>query len=335
MGFHRNEVGANANGGTELMRDLLEQSLDSKLLDNFQIFMSRPRELDQSKIRLIQCHDLAEDPESRKFGDQNFRNAFHKLLFISNWQFQRYQLIHQIPYDQQCAVIETGIVPAPIDCLQSKPTDKISIVYTSTPQRGLDIAVDVIDYLSTIHKEIHFDVFSSFKIYGWDSADAQFQPLYDKIQAHPNMTYHGFVSNAKLKDHLNKAHIFAYPSTWMETSCRAMLEAMSAGLVCVHPNYGALAETSGMLNLIYQGDINDNNRHAQTFAEYLNAAIEFVKSGNHTHHIEFNKAFVDRRYNIEKIAAQWNSMMQSLCEQYPTEQSRKQPSQMFVYNTRC
>lgn len=335
MGFHRNEVGANAKGGTELMRDMLEQSLDSQLLDNFQIFMSRPRELDSTKIRLIQCHDLAEDPESRKFGDQNFRNSFHKLLFISNWQYQRYQLIHQIPYDEQSAVIETGIIPAPISSIQSKPKDKISIVYTSTPQRGLDIAVDVFEHLSTIHPEIHFDVFSSFKIYGWDSADQQFETLYNRIRKHPKMTYHGFVPNEKLREHLNTAHILAYPSTWMETSCRAMLEAMSAGLVCVHPNYGALAETSGLLNFVYQGDMQDKNRHAQIFAEYLNAAIEFVKSGNHTNHIEFNKAFVDRRYNIEKISAQWNNVLRSLVDKYPTEQSRKQPSQMFVYKTPC
>jgi glycosyltransferase involved in cell wall biosynthesis len=139
----------------------------------------------------------------------------------------------------------------------------------------------------------------------------KFIPLYDEIREHPNMTYHGFIPNNELKEHLNKSHIFAYPSTWVETSCRAMLEAMSAGLdpstwvetscramleamsaglVCVHPNYGALAETSGSLNIMYQGN-SDKGKHANVFVNHLNAAIEFVKSNNHKDMINFNKTF--------------------------------------------
>lgn len=331
-GFEENEISKNANGGTEIAKRKLASLIDPKLLDNFQIICSRARDLDESKIRVFWCHDLPEDPESNKFREKTFQDSFHKFVFISNWQYQRYQLIHGVPANDKCIVLESGIDPAPMDVLQ-KPEGPIRLVYTSTPQRGLEILVPVFEKLAEIHNDIHLDVFSSFKIYGWDDADKQFEPLYKRIREHPQMTYHGFVPNDVVKEHLNKSHIFAYPSIWFETSCRAMLEAMSAGLVCVHPNLAALPETSGCLNLMYQIDLESKNKHANVFANFLNAAVLMVKEKQNTDLITFNKYFVDRRYNLDGIQAQWNKMLQNLLEQYPTEESRKFEKYDLIYRT--
>lgn len=331
-GFEENEISKNANGGTEIAKRKLASIIDPELLDNFQIICSRPRELQEDKIRVFWCHDLPEDPESNKFRDQKFKDNFHKFVFISNWQYQRYQLIHGIPYDFKSIVLETGIEPAPETCFE-KPEGPIRLVYTSTPQRGLEILVPVFEKLAEIHDDIHLDVFSSFKIYGWDDADKQFEPLYEKIRQHPKMTYHGFVPNDVLKDHLNKSHIFAYPSIWYETSCRAMLEAMSAGLVCVHSNLAALPETSGSLNVMYQLDIDNMSNHANMFATYLNAAVNMVRDNMHQDMVTFNKYFVDRRYNIHLIKSQWERTLKELLAQYPTVESRSIPKDQFVYRT--
>jgi glycosyltransferase involved in cell wall biosynthesis len=332
--FEENEISVNANGGTEIAKRKLAEIIDPALLENFQIVSSRARDLDPTKIRIFWAHDLAEDPESVKFRDQTFKDSWHKFVFISNWQYQRYQLMHNIEYDNKSIVLESGIEPATDTVFDLKKSDdgKIHIVYTSTPQRGLELLIPVFEKLCEIHNDIHLDVFSSFKIYGWDEMDKQFEPLYDKVRSHPNMTYYGFVPNKELKDHLNKSHIFAYPSIWIETSCRAMLESMSAGLVCVHPNFGALAETSGGLNIMYQGD-NDKNKHANIFINHLNSAINFVRNVDHQPMIHFNKTFVDSRYNIERIKNQWEMMLRELLNQYPDEASRAIPKPQFVYRT--
>jgi glycosyltransferase involved in cell wall biosynthesis len=331
-GFEENEISKNANGGTEIAKRKLAAILPEELLENFQIVCSRPRELDESKIRVFWCHDLPEDPESAKFKDQNWVSKWHKFVFISNWQYQRYQLIHGFPHDQRSIVLESGIEPAPESCLE-KPKDKIRLVYTSTPQRGLEILVPVFEHLAEKYPEIHLDVFSSFKIYGWDEADKQFEPLYDKIRNHPQMSYHGFVPNETLKEHLNKSHIFAYPCIWTETSCRAMLEAMSAGNVCVHPNSGALPETSGCLNVMYHPNLANHSEHANIFAGNLAAAIDLVKDGNEKSMTHFNKAFVDSRYNIEFVKNRWKLTLDRLLKEYPDEASRKFEQEMFVYRT--
>ncbi len=330
--FEENEISKNANGGTEIAKRKLASIIDPSLLEHFQIISSRVRELDETKIRVLWQHDLSQDPESAKLRDESFQDKFHKFVYISNWQMNQYQLYHGLPYDTKSIVLESAIEPVDSMLRHTNSDGKIRLVYTSTPQRGLDILVSVFQYLADKYNDIHLDVFSSFKIYGWEDADKQFEPLYDQIRNHPQMTYHGFVPNEQLKSHLNLCDIFAYPSIWMETSCRAMIEAMSAQLVCVHPNYGALADTSGSLNVMYQGTM-DKAEHANIFSSHLEATIQFIRDKNHEDMVRFNKVYVDSRYNLDRIKRQWEGMLNELLKKYPTEESRQFPKPQFVYKT--
>lgn len=333
IGFEENEISEKANGGTELAKRKLASILPESLLENFQIICSRPRELDESKIRVLWCHDLPEDPESSNFRDPAWRDKFHKFVFVSHWQYHRYNLFHGLPLDDKSIVIDHGITPAPLECMKKPDDGKIHLAYTSTPQRGLEILVPVFERLVETNPDIHLHVYSSFKIYGWDDADKSYEELYEKIRNHPNMTYHGFTPNDQLRDELNKYHIFAYPSIWTETSCIAMLEAMSAGLVCVHSNLGALPETSGGLNVMYNVNMEDKQKHAMIFAANLEAAIHFVRDKKHEEPIAFNKMYVDNKNNINFIRNKWESVLKSLLIQYPDEESRKFPAEMFVYKS--
>lgn len=332
MGFEENEISTNAFGGTEIAKRSLGERLDPALLEPTQIICSRVRTLDPEKIRIYWLHDLPEDTESSKLKQASYRDQFHHLVFISNWQYARYQQSLGVPYSHTHSVIETGIEPAPI---VGKPSGTIRLVYTSTPQRGLHILLPVFKELAKKYSNIHLDVFSSFKIYGWDEYDRQFEPLYEECRNHPQITYHGFVPNEHLKAHLDQSHIFAYPCVWPETSCRAMLEAMSARLVCVHPNFAALPESSGNLNIMYQGD-SDPNIHATQFYMALDVAIQRVQDhyDSMMGHLNIVKSYVDGRYNLDRITQQWNALLSGLQSQYPTVTSRALPKDnepMFVY----
>lgn len=330
-GFEENEISKNAFGGTELIKRKLAGMIDEDLLRDFQIIPSRIRDLEEDKIRILWSHDLPEDPEAKKTSEETYRNKFHKFVFVSEWQYARYQLVNGFPYNEKAVVIEHGIDIAPISHLD-KPKDKIRLVYTSTPQRGLELLIPVFKKIAEKNPNVHLDVFSSFKIYGWEDADKQFEPLYDEIRNHPQMTYHGFQPNQTVRDHLAKSHIFAYPSIWMETSCIALIEAMSSGLVCVHPNYAALSDTSGGLNIMYQGNGHDKNVHANIFYKYLEAAIKLVEENHETDMIRFNKMYVDNRFNISRAVSKWNQLLNSLKVDYPTVESRKKKD-VLIYRT--
>lgn len=327
MGFEVNEISANSKGGTELMRMGLEQRLDPELLKDFQIICSRVRKIEEDKIRVYWLHDLPEDPETNHLKDAESRGRFHKLVFCGNWQYQRYRDYLGVPHDNSGIVLETAIDPIDIDV---KPKDEVRLVYTSTPQRGLDILVPVFEKLCEKHDNIVLDVFSSFNIYGWASSDKPFEQLFERCKNHPKINYHGAQPNDVVRETLKKAHILAYPSTWMECNSRSVIEAMSAGMLCVHPNYAGLPDTAGGLNYMYQWNP-DKNQHAGAFYAALDHAIETVNEESTQGYLRFVKVYADSRYNWTKVASQWTDLLQGLKHEYADVAKRKPVGPIFDY----
>lgn len=329
VGFTENEVSIKSQGGTEITKRSVAELIPQELSDHFQIIPSRIRDLNEKKIRVLWYHDLAEDPMYNDIRSEDFRAKLHAHVFSSNWQLQEFSTRLDFPLDMKTSVIETPVVPfkyAP------KNPNEVNLIYFSTPHRGLELLYPVVDALAKVHPHIHLHVFSSFKIYGWDDADKQFEPLYEKIRQHPNMTYHGFAPQEVLREHIQQAHILAYPSIWKETACRVLIESMSAGLMCVHPNYAALSDTSGGLTSMYQYSTVPNE-HAQTFYQYLDNAIQVVNTDPIQQYLRFVKAYADNRFNLDKIAGIWEYRMQQLLEKYPDEAARKFKSRILTFNT--
>ena len=108
--YEKNELNKNAMGGTEMMQTELTKRIDPDLLSNFQIVASRVRDLDSSKIKIYWAHDLAEDPEARFLQNENLRDRFDKLVFVSHWQFTTYNKVLGVPYDN-AIVLRNAINP--------------------------------------------------------------------------------------------------------------------------------------------------------------------------------------------------------------------------------
>lgn len=329
MGFEVNEISVNSRGGTELLRMELEQRIPPELVEDFQIICSRVRKFEEDKIRVLWLHDLPEDPESSHLKVKANREKFQKLVFTSNWQYNRYRDVLGVPHNDSCAVIENGVIPFDVNSL-IKSKEEIRLIYSSTPQRGLELLVPVFIELCKKHDNIVLDVFSSFKIYGWADSDKPYEKLFETCRNHPKINYHGNQPNEVVREALTKAHIHAYPSIWPETSCRSVIEAMSAGLLCVHPNFGALPDTSGGLNFTYQWD-HDSRKHANRFFHSLDNAITTVQTDDLQNYLKFVKIYADARFSWSKVAAQWRNMIDELKSQYPTVESRSMQTNMFSY----
>ena len=283
----------------------LESEINETHGSEFQITPSRVRELDPSRYRLYWLHDLPFDPETNHLKDAESRSRFHRLVFCGNWQRTLYQAALGVPIDENAVVIDTPSMPVSVS-LTEKMGEKIHLVYTSTPQRGLDILVPVFLELAKIYPSIHLDVFSSFKIYGWDTADAQFEEIFKICREHPQITYHGVQPNEVVRKHLAKSHIFAYPSTWMECNSRSLIEAMSACLICVHSDLGGLPDTSGGLTRSYTFSP-DKQKHAQIFYQHLDTAIKDCLIGieNHSHELNAMSIAANARFHPNKILQKW------------------------------
>jgi glycosyltransferase involved in cell wall biosynthesis len=329
QGFEENEISVNSQGGTEITKRSIAKLIPEELSNEFQVIPSRLRDLNEEKIRIYWQHDLPEDPEVQHLANANSRRKFHKVVFSSNWQMNDFITKLRMPYDEKLTVIETPIEPFQ---KTEKPKDTINLIYFSTPHRGLNILVPTFEVLAQKYPNIHLHVFSSFKIYGWEDKDQEFEPLYEQIRNHPQMTYHGFAPQEVLREHLLKSHILAYPNIWPETSCRVLMESMSAGLMCVHPNLAALPDTSGGLTTMYQFN-QDMKEHVNVFYQYLDHAIQVVNTDDMQKYLGFVKAYADTRFNITKVSGQWEYLMKDLLIKYPTTESRKIPGEIFVYKT--
>ena len=309
--MERNEVNKDSKGGTELLQErLYGGDIPRELLEKVQIVFSRARDLDPDKKKIYYCHDLPEDPESSRLSDPMYRKKFDKFVFVSNWQMEKYNEVRGVEYNKS-TVIKNSIVP--IDTTKRTKSDKIRLIYHTTPHRGLQLLVPAFVELCKRHDDITLDVYSSFKIYGWEQRDAQYQELFDICRNHPNIKYHGTVSNDEIREALLSADIFAYPSIWKETSCLSLIEAMSAGLLCIHPNLAALSETSMGLTWMYQWN-EDANAHAGGFMQVLHQGIEVMRNQREAIEadLKLQKIQVDRVHGWNNKANEWKALLESI-----------------------
>jgi UDP-glucose:(glucosyl)LPS alpha-1,2-glucosyltransferase len=325
-----NEMSKNSLGGSELMlRRIYDGSIPRELLEQVQIVPSRIRNLDASKRRIFLANDLPHDPESHFL--QNGSDDFHKLVFVSHWQRDQYINTYNIPYSK-CVVIHNAI-----DTKQFTAEEKsgpIRLIYHTTPHRGLDVLHFVYDQLCKVHDDIHLDVYSSFKIYGWETRDEseEIKKILDAVKSHPRITYHGFQPNADVIKALSKADIFAYPSTWPETYCLALVEAMAAGLICVHPSFAALPEIAANWTVMYNMT-EDKNDHCRLAYNMLETSIKLAKearkesSVNNRLRGQVNYTRMFHNWDVRKL--QWIDFLKSVVEM-PLEVQK--PVEYFSYS---
>lgn len=323
MGITLNEYNKQSKGGTELSIGELQRYVNPELLKQVQIIPSRARQLEKGVPRILWIHDLVGDPEFDHLRDGGHKR-FDKFVFVSNWQMQQFIGYYGLPWEK-CVMLYNAIepiTPAKID------DGKVRLIYHTTPHRGLAILIPVFEELVKRHKNLQLDVYSSFKIYGWDERDKQFQALYERAKAIPGCNYHGARPNEEVRQAVAQADIFAYPSVWQETGCRSLMEAMSAECLCVHSNLGALYETAGQFTWMYHYTDN-HNMHAEMLYHNLNAAIDSYKNSTIIDKNKAQKWYADSFYSWSGRAMQWNKLLETVIADYKPENTEES----FVYVT--
>lgn len=304
------EQSKNSNGGTEMMRQRVLDNVDFLHLQKVAIHFSRPRELYDDVPNILYCHDLAEDPENEILKDGGWKKFDH-FVFVSAWQRDMYVIRYGIPYSE-CSVIYNAIEKQYEP--KEKNTETVRFIYHTTPHRGLELLVPIFEALCQQFPNIHLDVYSGFDIYGWPERDAQYQGLYTRIDAHPNMTYHGVQDNETILKALEDAHVFLYPNIWRETSCIALIEAIKSQVICIHPNLGALPETACNATIMY--DFNEDPQiHANyAFAITAQLLVAMQNDPNYLNKWTFSDRFALARNNIDSFTTIWNQTLRNVLD---------------------
>lgn len=293
----------NARGGTEQMRDRLLRVADKDLLAKVVIHFSRvrPENMIEGVPNIFYSHDLVGDPESRILADGGYKR-FAKIVFVSYWQRDQYMMAYNIPHSH-CTVIENAIEK------QFEPRQRdlstINFIYHTTPHRGLQLLYPVFNALCKQYDNIHLDVFSSFEVYGWKERDRAYEGLFELLEQHPKITYHGAKTNSEVLEALDKAHIFLYPCIWQETSCIAMIEAIRSDVLVIHPNLAALPETASECTIMY-----DYTEDKQVHMNRAFRAANTVLSSPSLINDHANKSLRHlHRNSIPSYGLKWNQLL--------------------------
>jgi glycosyltransferase involved in cell wall biosynthesis len=179
-----------------------------------------------------------------------------RIVCVSDWQ--RAALHERLGVSlEQMDVLRNAVAPAfegmfrdPAE-LASAKSQSLRLAYTSIPYRGLDVLLSCFPRLRQKHPACHLDIFSSMLVYGDLPHQDEHQHLYAQCRATQGINYRGSVPQPDLAQELTGVSVLAYPNTFPETSCIAVMEALAAGALVVTSDLGALPETcSGWARLV-------------------------------------------------------------------------------------
>ena len=209
--------------------------------------------------------------EVKNLGSKDYLSKLDFIVFNSHWNFEKFVYQFKVPEDK-CLVIKNAIEKIE---LQKKPKDKISLIYHTTPWRGLALLLKVFKNLDM--ENVELNVCSSTEIYGKkfkNTYSKKYESLFDECKNTKNINYFGFLPNEKIIKLLKKMHIYSYPSIWVETSCISAIESMGAGCEVVTTNLGALYETCTPFGTFVNFDRNFKNLEKK----YFNSLYTSIKN---------------------------------------------------------
>ena len=305
-------INQNPRGGTELQFEYLRKHVDAKLLDQVQICTSVPESipLSKDKINILWQKNSYDQPNLAPwFKDKSNHKKYDWYVFNSNWNFEKFRMMFDIPLERSL-VIKNGVdTIEPISTIYKKG-DPIKIIHHCTPWRGLSVLLGAMQLVK--NPIISLDVYSSTEVYGksfHDQTDDQYKALYDQARQLPNVNYIGYKPNEYIKQHLKDYRLFVYPSIWEETFCISLIEAMAAGLYCVSTNYGALFETGAEFPM-YIPYSNNYESLARRFAQGIEVAAQSLEAPGIQDHLKMQRDYVNRFYNWNVKSISWTRFLQ-------------------------
>ncbi len=187
------------------------------------------------------------------------RNLHDYFIFLSHWQKNRFikkfnislERSHTFPHCVSPAFLDNTSFDEVKEISSRMKKYPITLAYVSTPNRGLELLLDIFPMIRAEFPECRLKIFSSMKVYQLDHSEDPYRELYHRFESLPGVEYIGSIPQHQLASELKSVHILCYPNTFPETGCIAVMEAMASGCHVITSDLGALPETTaGFATLI-------------------------------------------------------------------------------------
>ena len=298
-------------GGDNQLRFLLKYLPDESFKDINLILNSTSHDLiERDKINVLWVHHFVNQKEIQNLGSKDYVDKLDWIIFNSNWNFEKYVYQFKIP-ESKSIVIRNAIEK--ID-FEKKPKDKISLIYHTTPWRGLVHLLKVFKNLNL--ENVELNVCSSTIIYGKkfdDQLGKKYENIFNECKNTKNVNYSGFLENKKIIELLKNMHIFSHPSIWPETSCISAIEAMASGCEVVTTNLGALYETCSPFATFVGFDRNFDNLEKR-YSKALLKSIKNYWSNENQNKLRLQSEVINATYSWDARSVEWKNFFNEIRE---------------------
>ncbi len=263
----------------------------------------------RSKINVIWNHDIIVEPAAQQLMSLMFK--VDRLFVLSEFHTAQFQRRLSVPEDRYF-VTRNGVDLALIDeASQGVQRDPNRLLYTSRPERGLDVLLTTWPELKRRRPELKLAVAH----YENPSADAQMAEYLGTLKRTaeqlPDITLLGALSKRELYREIAGSALVVYPATFPEVSCISALEAAACGAPMIASRYAALKESvvdgeTGLLVPGYPHSDEYQERFAAAVVGLLEDDARCAAMG------EAARRRVEERYQWCDIAAEWEDLFENL-----------------------
>ena len=215
------------------------------------------------------CHDLVT-------GTVESVQNFDKIICLSDFH-KNYVMAKQNVSPDKIYLSRNGIDPKKF-MIARKEKNPNKIVWMSSPDRGLDRCILIMDEVRKIFPDLQLHVYYGLEnLYKYGLQDLA-EKLKQMMSEREWIKYHGFTEQSKMYFEVSDAVVWLHPANFIETFCITAIEMLELGIYPVTRRLGALAntlsnaESKGQAILLSHGANNENEikEYAEKTIEVLN-----------------------------------------------------------------
>ena len=263
----------------------------------------------RSRVNVVWNHDLL--PKEAASQMMSLMYKTDRLFVLSEFHKSAFQRHLSVP-EERYVVTRNGVDLALVDeALEGVERDPDRVLYTSRPERGLDVLLTLWPEVKRRRPNLKLGV-AFYENPGPDAHMAEYlRTLRSVAEALPDVTLLGGLTKRELYRELAGSALVLYPATFPEVSCISAMEAAACGTPMVASRYGALKETiaDGESGVLIAGDPR-TEEYQRAYAEAVEALLSGAARG--TGMGAAARRRVEERYQWRDVAAEWEREFEAL-----------------------